>query len=106
MSYPIKPFQVEKFKSKIYKNLENRTAPGVDLVTGTVLKKLPDCDVRLIPYIYNAIQRLGYFPPFWGIAQIILIPKYSKPTNKVTFLQTNQPFTTISRLLITISAEK
>ena len=53
ISFPIKPSQVKEVKSIIHKKLKNRIAPGSDLITGTVLKKLSDCAVKLITYIHG-----------------------------------------------------
>ena len=83
MSLPIKPFQINEVKTIIICNLKNKKAPGFDLITGTILKKLPDCALKLITYISNAILRVGYFPTIWKIAQIILIPKPGKPVDEV-----------------------
>jgi len=63
---------------KIIRNLKDNKAPGHDLITGKVLKELPQKVVRLITIIYNALIRLNYFPALWKVAQIILIPKPGK----------------------------
>ena len=59
--YIIKVYiQVKEVEGIIHTNFKNRTAPGFYILTETVLKKIPDCAVRLITYKYNDILRLKY----------------------------------------------
>ena len=62
MTLPIKPFKVKEIKEIILYNLKSKKAPGIDLLSGKVLKELPHKGVVLITYIFNAILRLEYFP--------------------------------------------
>ena len=34
--------------------------------------------IKVLSYIFNAIFRMGYFPPIWKISLIIMIPKVGK----------------------------
>lgn len=81
---PIKPFKVKEVRKLIQSNLKPKKAPGYDLITGKILKELPDPGIRCITYIFNAVLRLNTFPAQWKIAQIILIPKPGKPPHDVS----------------------
>jgi len=37
-------------------------ALGYDLITGEILKKLPEVGLSAVTYIYNSILCTGYFP--------------------------------------------
>lgn len=69
---------------EIIDELKPNKAPGYDLITGKVLKELPQKAIRYITIIYNAILWLSYFPVQWKIAQIILILKPGKEVEEVT----------------------
>lgn len=79
MSPPISAFSPKEVLHIIHKKLAIRKAPGFDLITCEVLRELPIRAIALITVIFNAILRLGYYPPQWKLAQIILIPKPGKP---------------------------
>lgn len=40
--------------------------------------------IMLLTAIFNETIRVGYFPIYWKMAQIILIPKLGKPSEDVT----------------------
>ena len=79
LEYPIKPFQTNEIKNIISSKLNPKKAPGYDLITGKVLKELPEKGIRYITQIFNAILRTGHFPDQWKVAQVLLIPKPGKP---------------------------
>jgi len=58
---PIKKFTVSEVRVAINK-LRSTEAPGYDLITGEILKKLLDVGLSTITYIYNSILHTGYFP--------------------------------------------
>ena len=58
-------------------------APGYDLITGEILKKLPEVGLSAITYIYNSILCTGYFPGQWKVSQIVTILKPGKPAEDV-----------------------
>ena len=64
-------------------HLRTTIAPGYDLITGEILKKLPDVGLSAITYIYNSILRTGYFPGQWKVSQIVTILKPEKPAEDV-----------------------
>lgn len=82
MDLPIKKFKITEVKNVI-SELKDKKAPGFELITGKILKELPDKCVRLIMYLFNAILRLQYFPMQWKVAQIIMIQKPGKNANEV-----------------------
>jgi hypothetical protein len=64
--------------------LRSTKAPGYDLITGRILKVLPDIGIKAITHIYNSILRNGYFLAQWKVSQIIPILKPGKPADEVT----------------------
>lgn len=71
--------QIKNFtKSEIVKainNLNLKKAPGYDLITGRILKELPDEGVIYLLQIFNAMLRLNFVSPQWKTAQVIIILK-------------------------------
>ena len=59
-------------------NLRKKIAPGVDLITNTALKFLPNNILLRLTQIINSAFRLCYFPLAWKKAVIISIPKPGK----------------------------
>lgn len=84
MEMPIKKITIKEVYNIMQKDLNAKKAPGYDLITGKILKELPDKALRLLTIIYNAILRLNYYPTQWKVAQIILLPKPGKNTEEVT----------------------
>ena len=58
--------------------LDQKKAPGHDLITARTLKELPKEGLVNLMYIFSAILRLEYWPKSLKIAQIIMIPKTGK----------------------------
>ena len=48
------------------------------LITGNILKELPEIEVRFLTYLFNATITKGFVPPQWKIAQITKILKSEK----------------------------
>jgi hypothetical protein len=84
LSPPIPPFKPSEVRKTISENLNPKKAPGLDLITGRLLKELPQKGVLLLTFIFNAVLRLEYFPSQWKIAQIIVIPKPGKPLHEAS----------------------
>ena len=61
---PIKKFTFAEVRVAINK-LRTTKALGYDLITGEILKKLPEVGLLAITYMYNCILRTGYFPGQW-----------------------------------------
>jgi len=64
--------------------LRSTKASGYDLITGEILKKLPEVGLSVITYIYNSILRTGYFPGQWKVSQIVTILEPGKPAEDVS----------------------
>lgn len=67
--------------SVITNDIKSHKAPGYDLITGKILKELPENGVRKLLYIINASLRLRYVPNQWKVAEVIMIPKPGKQPN-------------------------
>lgn len=83
LKYPIKNFKISEIRSAIVHGLNPKKAPGYDLITGRILKELPDIGVQFTAQLFNAILKIEHFPSQWKVAQIIMIPKPGKPADKV-----------------------
>lgn len=59
-------------------NLNLKKSPGFDLITPTMIKNLPNVAIIVLTILFNAILKLGYFPQYWKISQIKMIPKPGK----------------------------
>jgi len=79
---PIKNFTATEVRAAI-NHLHTTKAPGYDLITGEILKKLPEVGILAITYIFNSILRTGYFPGQWKVSQIVTILKPGKPAEDV-----------------------
>jgi len=64
--------------SEIIKKLPNRKSPGHDLITNSILKKLPHKAVLFMKALFNALLKLSCFPANWKLATIIMIKKPGK----------------------------
>ena len=73
----LKPFTLNEIKKEIAK-LNHKKAPGIDYITATMLKELPQEGLLNLMYILNAITRLEYWPKSLKQAQIIMLPKPGK----------------------------
>jgi hypothetical protein len=82
MSLPIEPFSYREAAQEI-KNINPRKAPGYDLITGNIRRKLQRKALVLLTTIYNSMLRWTYCPIMWKFAQIIMISKPGKPVNEV-----------------------
>jgi len=78
---PTKIFAVAE--ARVSTNCAQQKAPGYDLITGEILKKLSEVGLSAITYIYNSILRTGYFPGQWKVSQIVTILKPGKPAEDV-----------------------
>jgi hypothetical protein len=70
-----------ELKQEINKNLNAKKAPGYDLISGQIIKNLPEKGLRKLLQIINGSFRLKYVPRQWKIAEVIMIPKPNKPPN-------------------------
>jgi hypothetical protein len=94
---PIKKFTVAEVRVAINK-LRATKAPGYKLITGEILKKLPEVGLSAITYIYNSILRTGYFPGQWKVSQIVTILKPGKPAENVKSCRPISPLPFLSKV--------
>jgi hypothetical protein len=78
----VRPFKVTEVRTSIH-NLRSTKSPGYDLITGNLLKELPEVGMRAITQIFNSILRTRHFPGLWNVSQIISILKPGKLPEEV-----------------------
>lgn len=83
LELPIKKFTYSDVKSVIKRDLNPKKAPGYDLITGQVLKELPEKGFKFLTQLFNSILRTSYFPLQWKVATIIMILKPGKKPEEV-----------------------
>jgi len=83
MPLPIRALTAAEVKAELTR-LNTRKAPGYDLISGQILKRLPRKTVVLLTMVFNRMFTLSYFPILWKYAEIIMIPKSGKPPHKPT----------------------
>jgi hypothetical protein len=91
------PVTLKEIKQEV-KNLKDKKAPGYDLITGQIIKALPEKALRKLQHIINAIFRLSYVPRQWKVAEIIMIPKPNKPLNDKASYMPISLLTTTSKI--------
>jgi len=94
----LKPFTLKEIKKEI-KKCNHKKAPGIDLITVTMLKELHQKGLQNLQYIFNAIIRLEYWPKALKQAQIIMIPKQGENPIDVTSYRPISLLLTISKIL-------
>jgi hypothetical protein len=94
----LKAFTLREIKDEI-KILNQKKAPGLDLITARMLKELPKEGLANLLYIFNAILRLEYWPKSKNITQIITLPKPGKNPVDVSSCRTISLLPTISKVL-------
>lgn len=63
--------------------MNEKKAPGFDLITAQVLKNLPKKAYMFLQLLINSAIKLMHVPDIWKVAEIIMIPKPGKPPNEV-----------------------
>jgi hypothetical protein len=94
----LKAFTLKEIKDEI-KMLNQKKAPGLDLITARMLKELPKEGLVNLMYIFSAILRIKYWPKSLKIAQIIMIPKPGKNPMDVSSYRPISLLLTISKVL-------
>lgn len=80
----ITPITYNELVHVIKYDLSPKKAPGYDLITGKLIKRLTEKAVRKLLHIINACFRLKYVPLQWKVAEIIMIHKPGKQPNEAT----------------------
>ncbi len=93
----IQPVTLQELKGEI-KNLNMRKAPGYDLITGQIIKELPNKAIRKLLHIINAVFRLRYVPRQWKVAEVIMILKPNKKCNDKKSFRPISILPTISKI--------
>ena len=83
MSLPIRAFTPAEVKAELT-SLNSRKAPGYDLISVLVMKRLTRKTIVLLTVVFNRMLILSYFPILWKYAEIIMIPKPGKPPHEPT----------------------
>lgn len=105
-SSSIVTFRVQEIKSQIKHNINPKKAPGIDKITGKMLKELPEKCFKLITYIFNAIMRLQYYPANWKISEIIMFPKPGKDESQVSSYRPISLLSILSKLFEKLMLKK
>lgn len=74
----------KEVKQEIKNHVVLKKSPGYDLITGEILKQLPNKAIKKISDMINASFRLRYVPLSWKFAEVIMIPKPGKPPSELT----------------------
>jgi len=81
----MKKIRINEVKHVIqYKINPKKSLRDYDLITGKILKELPQKGLRGVTQIYNAILQTEYFPRQWKVEKIIMIVKSEKQPNDIT----------------------
>lgn len=97
MDFPIPHIPPQEVQKEIVM-LNNKKTPGYDRITATVAKSLPKKGILFLTLIFNSILRLQNFPNQWKYAEVIMVPKPSKPENVVSSYRPISLLTTFSKL--------
>lgn len=84
--------------NEIKNNLNPKKAPGFDLVTGEILKQLPQKAIVMLTYLINASFRLKHVPRVWKVAEVIMLPKPGKQPNETKSYRPISLLPTISKV--------
>lgn len=98
LSPPIRAFSPGEIKKEI-KLLNNRKAPGFDLITAKILKELPRKGITMLTILFNSILRLSYWPTQIKFFQIVMILKPGKNANEATSYRPISLLSLLSKLL-------
>lgn len=76
-SFEFPQHSTQKLKNLI-KQSNKKKAPGLDHISNTMIKNLPNALVLALQNIFSCCLRLGYFPDSWKISAVKIIPKPNK----------------------------
>lgn len=79
----IPPIKMHELKYEI-RRLKDKKAPGFDLITAEVLKRLPNKGLAKLLRLMNKTISLEYVPSVWKVADVIMIPKPGKDPHEVS----------------------
>jgi hypothetical protein len=93
----VRPFKVTKVRTTTHK-LRSNKSPGYDLITGNVLKELPEVGMRAITQLFNSILRTEHFPGLWNFSHIIQILNPGKPPEEAQSYRPNSLLPVLSNV--------
>lgn len=96
-SSEIVPITLKELKDTCW-SLSNKKSPGYDLITGQIIKELPNIALLKLQRIINACFKIKYVPHHWKIAEIIVIPKPGKPPTEVASYRPISLLPTLSKV--------
>lgn len=67
---------------KAIHRIDQKKAPGYELITDRLLRKLPGEGITYLTQLFNSILRVRYIPPQWKVAQVIMTLKPGKPVEE------------------------
>ena len=80
----IKPVTLKELKMEVKSNLNSKKTPGYELITGVIIKNLPEICLKKILNLINISFKLRHVPCQWKVAEVIMIQKPNKPPNEAT----------------------
>ena len=91
-----------KLKWKYTKSLINditnkKKAPGLDEITGAMIRNLPDPQTKALHRIFVSTDT-GYFPTQWKTAKVVMIPKKGKDPHVVSSYRPISLLSVLSKL--------
>ncbi|KAJ2950757.1 hypothetical protein O0L34_g9018 [Tuta absoluta] len=68
--------------ARTLRKVKPRKAPGIDRITNTAIRHMPQKAIAATTRLFNGIMRTGHFPQQWKIGLVITLPKPGKDTTK------------------------
>lgn len=75
--------------------INNNKAPGPDGFTGSILKRAVNYLIGPLTNLFNSLIKLNYFPKFWKLGFVVLIPK-SGNNSGINSIKNYRPITLLS----------
>lgn len=73
-SYLLTPFSSTEY-GEVITTLKTKSAPGPDLISNKIIKKIPPATHSLILKIFNIFYNKGSYPEHWNEFYVVFIPK-------------------------------
>ena len=80
---PELPWMSPAITHTLISTFKGSKAPGLDTITGTMLKNFPDTVIHRLINIYEACWFSGYTPKRWLTSKTVFIPKAGKDPSSV-----------------------
>jgi len=76
------PFTVEEVDKAVHRAQRKSTAPGLDCITGRILRVVHQLRPTMLVGLYNQCVRDGVVPASWKRARVVLLRKAGKPEDE------------------------